>query len=286
MSAAVVLNGILLGGLYGMSAMGLSLVFGVLRLVNMAHGAMLVLGAYLAVLITAGTPLPLPVAGACAVLLAGGLGYVLQRHLLTAMLVRGANGPLVATFGLSLIASGLVALRFGSDPVSIPTALGTAGWSLWGLDVRAAYAVSFALAGVVAVALHLTLSRTRLGAAVRAAAADPRTADLIGIDVRTLYALVFAVASALAALAGLLVGVAFSVSPQSGTSYLLIAMAVVVLGGIGNVLGTFAGAILLGVVQTLAAAQFGGGYRDLVVYILFFVVLAVLPRGLFGRRLT
>lgn len=286
MSGTALFNGVLLGGFYAMSAMGLSLVFGVLRLVNLAHGALLILGAYLAILISSRTPLPLPVAALSAVLLAAVIGYVLQRHLLTAMLVRGANGPLVATFGLSLVTSGLVSMRFGSDPVSIQTALGTAGWNLAGLDVRAVYALAFAVAAVLSVALHLVLTRTRLGGAVRAAAADPRTADLIGIDVQTLYAVVFAVASALTALAGLAVGVAFSVSPQSGTAYLLVAMAVVVIGGVGDVLGTFVGAVLLGVVQTVAAEQLGGGYRDLAVYILFFLVLVVLPRGLFGRRLS
>jgi len=283
-NAAIIVNGVLLGGFYALAALGMSLVFGVLRLVNLAHGAILGAGAYLAAYVEAHLPVPWPIAAIIAMVTITALGYLLQRHLLTTMLVRGENGPLVATFGLSLIITGIATLVFGSNPVTVPSSLGTAGWSIAGINVRAIYVVAFALGLALSVALHILLTRTRLGGSVRAAAADPRTAQLMGIDVDRVYAWVFATASAIAALAGILVGVAFSVGPTSGTGYLLIAMAVVVIGGVGNVLGTFAAAVALGLIQTSVAAVIGGGYRDLIVYLVFFLVLSVLPQGVFGRR--
>ena len=164
------------------------------------------------------------------------------------------------------------------------SSLSTSGFTVGGVQVRTIYLVAFLIAGVLCVGVHLLLTRTRAGTRVRAAAADPSTAGLMGIALRRVYATTFALAAAVTALGGVLLGVTFSFTPTTGTQYLLIGIAVVVLGGVGNVLGTLAGALLLGLVQSLAAAQFGGGYRDLSVYLLFFIVLALRPQGLFARK--
>lgn len=281
-----VVNGVLLGGLYALIALGLSVVFGVLRLINLAHGELLIGGAYLAYVLSdqlgigplAALPIVLVVVAAVA--------YAVQRFLLTGLLLRGAEGALVATFGISLLAQGVFSQVFSSAPKSLNSSLSTAGFSLAGIHTRTSYLVAFLIAAVLCAAAHVVLTRTRAGTQVRAAAADPATAGLMGINVRGIYAITFALGAALAALGGVLLGVTFSFTPTTGTSYLLVGIAVVVLGGVGNVLGTFAGALVLGLIQSLAAYQFGGGYRDLAVYVVFFVVLAARPQGLFTRRVA
>ncbi|GAA2011557.1 branched-chain amino acid ABC transporter permease [Catenulispora yoronensis] len=284
MTANAVVNGLLLGGLYALVALGLSIVFGVLRLINLAHGEILIGGAYLAYVISEhlgiGPFLALPLAVAAVAVLA----YLVQRFLLTGLLVRGAEGALVATFGISMLVQGVFSQEFSSTPKALTSSLSTSGFTVAGVQVRGIYLVAFLVAAALCGAAHLVLTRTRAGLAVRAAAADPATAGLMGIDIRRVYAVTFAVSAAVTAVGGVLLGVTFSFTPDAGIPYLVIGIAVVVLGGVGNVAGTFAGALLLGLVQSLAAAQFGGGYRDLSVYLLFFVVLAVRPRGLFVRR--
>jgi branched-chain amino acid transport system permease protein len=283
-SVDTAVDGLLLGGLYALVALGLSVVFGVLRLINLAHGEVLIGGAYLAYLLSERlgigpfTALPL------VVVVVAALAYGTQRLLLTGLLVRGAEGALVATFGISLLAQGVFSQAFGSNPKSLSSSLSTAGFTLAGVQTRTSYLASFLVAAGLCLASHLLLTRTRAGTWVRAAAADPSTAGLMGIDIRRVYAVTFALGAAVAAIGGVLLGVTFSFTPTAGTQYLVIGIAVVVLGGVGNVLGTFAGALLLGLVQSLAAAEFGGGYRDLAVYLLFFLVLAVRPQGLFAQE--
>jgi len=279
-----VINGLLLGGLYALVALGLSVVFGVLRLINLAHGEILVGGAYLAYLGTEHLGLSTFAALPIVVVVVAGLAYLVQRYLVTGLLLRGADGALVATFGISLLLQGLFTAGFKSDPKSLHSALATSGFTVFGAQTRTSYLVAFVTGAVLCVAAHLLLTRTRSGTRIRAAAADPATAGLMGIDIRRVFAVTFAVGAAVTALAGVLLGVTFSFTPITGTQYLVVGIAVVVLGGVGNVLGTFGGALLLGLVQSLAAAQFGGGYRDLSVYLLFFVVLAIRPQGLFARR--
>lgn len=286
MNADAVVNGLLLGGLYALIALGLSVVFGVLRLINLAHGEVLVAGAYLTYLATEHLHLGPFTALPLVVVVVALLAYALQRFLLTGLLIRGAEGALVATFGISLLAQGLLSQGFTSNPKSLDSPLSTSGFTVAGIQVRTVYLVAFLAAAVLCLAVHLVLTRTRAGTRVRAAAADPSTAGLMGIDIRRVYAITFAAGAAITTIGGVLLGVTFSFTPTGGTQYLVIGIAVVVLGGVGNVLGTFAGALLLGLVQSLAAAQFGGGYRDLSVYLLFFVVLAVRPQGLFAKRVA
>lgn len=283
MSDAIV-NGLLLGGLYALVALGLSIIFGVLRLINLAHGELLTGGAYLAYVLREHLGLGAFPALPIVIIVVAAIAYGLQRFLLTGLLLRGAEGALVGTFGLSLLAQGLYSQWFSSNPKALNSSLATSGITFGGLQTRTVYLVAFGVAAVLCAAAHLLLTGTRSGTRVRAAAADPATAGLMGINVRGIYAATFALGAAVAALGGVLLGVTFSFTPTTGTPYLLVGIAVVVLGGVGNVLGTFAGAVVLGLVQSVAAQVFGGGYRDLAVYVVFFVVLAVRPRGLFTRK--
>jgi branched-chain amino acid transport system permease protein len=276
-------QGILLGGLYASVALGLSVVFGVLRLVNLAHGELLIGAAFLAFVVIDATgvdPLLSLLVVAPAMFL---LAYPIQRFVLTPVLTRNEEAPLVATFGLSLVATGLLAEAAGSDSRSLHASWSSTGVSVLGIHMRVAYMLAFAAGLLLVTATHLALTRTRRGAAVRAAAADPDTAAVMGIDVRHLYAVTFGIAAAMAAVGGIFIGTAFSFTPSSGVTWLLIGFAVVVLGGIGSVSGTLAGGLAVGVVEAAGIEIFGGAYRDLIVYGLFFVALTLRPTGFFGR---
>jgi branched-chain amino acid transport system permease protein len=279
-SVDVLVAGLLAGGLYALVGLGLSLVFGVLRLMNLAHGELIVGGTFVASLLIGHFSFDPLVALPFAMLAVAAIAYVAQRFLLTGLLTMSATAPLVATFGLSLIAQAGLQAGFGPDYRSLNASYATSGFTADGVRVQTIYAISFAVGVTLCLATHLLLTRTRAGSAVRAAAADPQTASLLGIDVGRVYALTFAGAAALAAAAGVLTGVAQSFSPTSGQPLLLVGFAVMALGGIGGVGGVLAGGIALGLAQSIAVSVFGGGYRNAVVYIAFLLVIAFRPASI------
>ncbi|QOV34169.1 branched-chain amino acid ABC transporter permease [Streptomyces ferrugineus] len=283
MSLDVLAAGILAGGLYALIGLGISLVFGVLGLMNLAHGELVIGGAYLASLLVVEAgwdPLAaLPLAMATMALIA----YPLQRYLLTPLLRDSRSAPLVATFGLALLGQALFQAAFGTHPKALPASYADTGLSVLGVRVQTVYVIAFGLAVVLCAATHLVLTRTRAGSAVRAASADPGTAAVLGIDVNRVYAMTFAGAAALAAAGGVLTGVAQSFTPSSGLPLLLTGFAVMALAGIGSVGGVLAAGVALGVLQSVSVGLFGGGWRDVVVYLAFFLVLAIRPQGLFRK---
>jgi branched-chain amino acid transport system permease protein len=282
-SATDLVNGFLLGGLYVLVALGLSLAFGVMRLINLAHGALVIGAAYLALwlFIEAGLA---PFAALPLVVIAAALfGYLTQRLLLTHLMLRSYLLGIVGTFGLAIIAETAFAVGFTSNTRSLPSGLGVAGFTVLGTTVRTGLLLAFGLAVVLSLALHAGIRRTRLGAMLRASAADPGTAQLMGINVPHLFALTLALAAGLAAVAGILEGVNASFMPTSDQAILLTGIAVVVIGGVGNVLGTLVAGLALGLVQAIGIGVFGGGYSNLVIYVVFFIVLTLRPTGLFAR---
>lgn len=283
MNATTLANGLLMGGLYALVALGLSLVFGVLRLINLAHGVLVIGGAYAALELTQllhiGPFAALPIV----VVVAALFGYALQRLLLTNLLLKGPEAGIVGTFGLAVLGEAAFAAGFTSNGNGLQSSVATASITIGGVTLEVVLVVACALAVVLAVLLELGLGRTRAGSVLRAAAKDPATAELMGIDVRKVFAVTVALAGALAAVAGVLYGVASSFSPTSDTSLLLIAVAVVVVGGVGNVTGTLLAGLAVGLVQAVSVSLFGGGYSDFTVYLLFFVVLVLRPTGLLGR---
>ncbi len=283
MNATTILNGLLMGGLYALVALGLSLVFGVLRLINLAHGVLVVGASYgaleLTQLVHLGPFAALPVV----VVVAACFGYGLQRLVLTNLLLKGTEAGIVGTFGLAVLGEAAFASGFTSNGQSLSSSLATASIRIGGTTLEAVLVVATAVAVALTAVLALGISRTRAGSVLRAAASDPATAELMGIDVRQVFAVTVALAAALAAVAGVLYGVASSFTPTSDTSLLLIAVAVVVVGGVGNLTGTLVAGLAVGLVQALSVGLFGGGYSDFTVYLLFFLVLVVRPTGLLGR---
>ncbi|HTJ69888.1 MAG TPA: branched-chain amino acid ABC transporter permease [Actinospica sp.] len=283
MSIDVLAAGILAGGLYALIGLGISLVFGVLGLMNLAHGELVIGGAYLASLLVVGAgwdpmvSLPLAMAGIALI------AYPLQRYLLTPLLRGSKNAPLVATFGLSLLGQALFQAAFGTHPKTLPASYAASGISVLGVRVQTIYLIGFALTIVLCASTHLLLTRTRAGSAVRAAAADSATAAVLGINVSRVYALTFAGAAALAAAGGVITGVAQSFTPTSGLPLLLTGFAVMALAGIGSVGGVLLAGVALGVLQSATVSLFGGGWQNVVVYLVFFLALAIRPQGLFRK---
>jgi branched-chain amino acid transport system permease protein len=281
MSADVLIAGLLAGGLYALIGLGVSLVFGVLGLMNLAHGELVVGGSFVAWAVVGALNVDPLVALPVAMLVMALIAYPLQRYVLTGLLRSSPAAPLVATFGLSLIAQALLQLTFGINPKALDAPYADAGVTMLGVRMQSVYLVSGALTVVLFAATALILSRTRAGSAVRAASADPATAALLGLNVDRIYALTFAGAAALAAAAGVMTGVAGSFTPTSGTPALLIGFAVMALGGIGSIGGTLMGGLALGLLQSVSVYVFGGGWRNFVVYLVFFLALSIRPGGLF-----
>lgn len=279
-------TGLLLGGLFTVTALGLSLIFGVLRLINLVHGELLVLGAYLSLELgrNAGLEPLLSLVVIVPAVLA--LGYPFERILLGPLIAKGPEPPLLTTFGLSVIGMNLFILVFSADTRSLQASYATDSMSVAGIDIPVIYAISFGFALVLTAATHLFLQRTAYGREIRAAAEDPVAAEVLGVNVARAYGLTYGIGAAFAAIGGVLVGLAFSFTPTTGTGYLLTGFTVVVLGGLGSLKGTLVGGLLLGVVESVGASfpQVGDGYRDFIGFVLFLIVLAIRPQGLFGRR--
>ncbi|WP_448809761.1 branched-chain amino acid ABC transporter permease [Agromyces bauzanensis] len=279
----LVVQGLLLGGLYATTALGLSLVFGVIKMVNLAHGEFLIVGAYLTSMLLAvvgGDPLLVAIPAA---LVIGLLAYPLQRFVLNPLLVHSTEAPITATFGVSVAVQSMLLLAFSSNPRTINAAYSSSRVEILGIGMRSSLLIATIIGVVLVIILGFVLSRTRFGRQVRAAAADPDAAALVGIDVKHTYALVLAVAASVAAIGGTLIALSFSVDPSAGTSWLLRAFTVVVLGGLGSLRGTLVGGFIVGLVETLGAQVFGSQFRDVVVFGLLVVVLLVRPNGLFSK---
>jgi branched-chain amino acid transport system permease protein len=277
-------SGLLLGGILALTALGLSLILGVMRLVNLAHGEFLVAGAYAGFFFLKFTGID-PLIG---LLVIGGLIGILAlpiyQFLLAPLSGSGAEAPMMTTFGLSIILQNMFVLYFSADTRAIDRDYASAPLNVGPITVAWVYVIGFLISVTAIVAVHLLITRTRFGRDLRASAVDPAAAAVIGIDVRRVYLLTFALGAACAGIGGTLIGVAFSFTPTTGAGYLLMDFAVVVLGGLGNIFGTLVGGVLLGVLQSLGGAVLGDGYRELIGLVVFLVALAVRPQGLFGGR--
>lgn len=285
--AQQLLLGLLIGGLYGLAAAGLSLVFGVLKVLNVAHGELIMLGGYGAFWLVAllgidpfaSLLLVLPLS----LLLGLGLYWALFGFVVRADEETRIKNSLLIGFGLALALHALAVRLWTADERSIVTPYGGAVISVGGLSISVVRLLSLAVAFALIGGLHLLLVRWRWGKAIRATADDWQAALLTGIDVRRAYLLAFAIGTGLAGAAGTLVSIGYSISPSIGLEWTLKALIVVVLAGLGSMIGTFVAGLFLGVAEAVSAAVFGGPYREVVGLVIFVVVLVVRPRGLFGR---
>ena len=279
-----VVQGLLLGSFYALYGIGLSLIFGVMRLVNLAHGDLIICAAYLALLLAEAAGLPPALALVVVVPAMFGLGLLLQRGVLNPTLGKGPMPPLLITFGISIILQNLLLLLFSADTQRLPAgALDAASVSLGGnLAVGLLPLLNLGATVLILVGLQQLMARTNLGRAFRATSDDPVTAELMGIDSKRIYGLAMGLSLALVAIAGVLLGMRTTFGPTDGPARLIYAFEAVIIGGLGSLWGTFAGGLMLGVAQSIGAA-INPGWFQLAGHVLALLVLAVRPTGLFAR---
>ena len=271
------INGVLLGGYYALLACGLSFMFGVMRIINLAHGDLAILSACLVFVIADATGLSPFVALVAVLPLMALIGFGLQRFMLERSLRAGMLVPLLTTFGLAIVVENGLFEYFGADSRSLAPYIGDFAFDSWALGdniyIGSLALLIFAVAVVLLGGLKLFLSHTSLGRAIRATAEDPDTAELVGINARHVYAVAAAIAVASAGLAGVFLAMRETFMPYSGPTQLIFAFEAVVIGGIGSLSGTLVGGIVLGVAQTFGAQINPQGFL-IAGHVVFLVVLA------------
>jgi len=275
--------GILLGGLYALIALGLSLVFGVMKLINLAHGDLMLLSTYLAFTFMNFWNLDPILSLVIGIPVLFVLGFVVQTYLLNRAFKISMEAPLIITFGLSIILENFYQILWSPQGRGLSTSYSLLSFGIGELHIPVIYLLDFVVALIIMFALREFMKRTYMGQAINAASQDRGAAQLMGINANRVYAFAFAIAMVLAAIAGVFLGLTFPFTPQSGVSFLIIAFGVVVLGGLGSFAGTFIGGLVMGLAQTLGGYFFGASAQMLVAYLIVFVVLGIRPQGIFGR---
>ena len=281
--ATPIVMGILLGGLYSTIALGLSLVFGVVKEINIAHGDLVILGSYfgfVAMTVIGIDPILSLIIG---IPLFFGIGFAIQKYLLNRAFRISMDATLIIAFGISIVLQNTFQLVWTPLTRGLTTSYALESFSAGPIHVPLVYLLDLIVAIIVLFFLREFLRRTYMGMAIRAAAQDWTTAQLMGINTNRVYAFTFGIATALAAVAGVFLGLTFPFTPVSGMSFLIIALGVVVLGGLGSIAGTFVAGIAFGLAQTIGGYFFGVAAQMLVAYTMVLVVLAVIPKGIFGR---
>ena len=280
--------GVFVGSNYGLAAVGLSLVFGVLRVLNVAHGELLMVGGYVTFWLFTLTGLdPFLSAFVCAPALfvlglalnQGLFGFVERLDEETKI-----KNSLLISFGLTLVIQNAAQALWSADERSVSSSLVSGGTVIMGIALPYTRLAGLILALLTILALHQLLQRTYFGKAVRATAEDWEAASVAGIDVQRTYLITFALGAALAGVAGTLVTIQYSVSPSVGLAWTLKALVVVVLAGLGSIFGAFAAGLLLGVAEQVSVFILGAAYREVVGLVLFLLILVLRPQGLFGSR--
>ncbi len=275
-----IINGILLGGIYALLGVGMTMMFGIVKLTNLAHGEFIIMGAFASTLLAQALGIDpiitLIITVPCMFL----IGMVLQSVLINRVMLQGSEPALLVTFGLSIILQDAMLLLFTADARRANVSYSTTNIQLpGGLYISVLDLVVFVISLVTILILTIFLRRTYMGRAIRATSDDTVAASLMGVSVRRTYGIAMGIAMATAAVAGLGVGMRWTFYPSSGGTYLLIAFGVVVIGGMGSIPGTLVAGLVFGLAQVFGGANYG----LLVSYILLIVMLAVRPQGLFSK---
>ncbi|MBV9564414.1 MAG: branched-chain amino acid ABC transporter permease, partial [Bradyrhizobium sp.] len=279
------INGLVVGNIYALLAVGLALIFGVSHLINFAHGSVYTVGAYVGWVCITYLNTPLPVTMAIVLATCGLLGILIERIGLRPLQGRARIAPLLATIGISLVLDQVVQLVFSAQPRALPSQVPDWRFEIGGGTIGALDLLIAGIGLASAAVLFGFLRFTRLGWAVRATAQDREAAQQMGVDVDTVDRTVFAIASALGGLSGLLVGMYYNnISPAMSFQATLKGVVAQVIGGVGNVPGAIFGSVFLGLVESYGIALFGTSYRNLFAFVILILVLIFWPNGLFGRR--
>jgi branched-chain amino acid transport system permease protein len=282
---SIFIGGLLIGGIYSLVAMGLSLQYGVAKVLNIAHGEFLMIGAFITYVLQQNSVDPLLTVVIIAPLMFV-VGYILYRTIFTTIRVKASNpgifesNALLAAFGLYFVVQNVGRLIWGTTPVSYSYLPGTV--ALGGALFNDSRLVAALFAVALGIAFYLYLARTRTGKAIRAAAQDPTTAGLMGVNINNTLALCFGFGAAMAGVAGALISICYPISTTMGLGYTVIAIVVITLGGLGSIPGSFIGGFILGVIGT-AVTSWDAGLAVASYYVIFIILLLVRPKGLFGK---
>lgn len=279
----IIVTGLLVGGMYALIAIGLNAVFGVVRVVNFAHGEMVMIGMYAAYFAWSVWGIEPYVS---AVLIALPLGFLVGLIIQRFVIQRLLNEPLMqmfATFGILIMLQNLFLAATRGEPKAVRVAASSASIELFGVTIGVARLVVLAAAIIVTIVLVLFLKRSLYGTAVRAVSQDRATSALMGINVRALYLVAFGISGAIALMAGALMAPIYTASPTLGFSFVLPAFAVVVLGGLGSIGGSLVGGLIVGVVEALSGYFLDPALKQAVWFVLFLAVLVIRPAGIFGK---
>lgn len=280
-------NGVMLGSTYALIAIGYALVFGVLHLVHLAHGEVFMIGAFIGLYLVKWTGAGVGTALMGALLGGAVLGALIELVAFRPIRARSGHAlaPMISTIGVGIVLQEVATRLFGGELVGFPHTMEPVTWRLGAVTVTSVQLVILGVAVTLMVALHLFVSRTRLGMAMRATAESILTARLLGIDTGRIILLTFAIASALGGAAGVLVGLAFNaISPFMGIDMGVKGLAIMLLGGLGNIYGAMVGGMVLGVIEVLSVAYLASSYRDAFAFAVMIAILALRPQGLFGSR--
>jgi len=279
----ILVNGILAGGIFAVVALGFSLVWGIMNIINLAHGSFLMLGAYIAYVLFANYHLDPFLSIPIAFVVMFVFGYLIQRYIINFVVRAPILTTFLLTFGLSLLLINAALLVFHGDIKGITTSYSGANFSLGPVTVPWAKLWTLVAALVITALMQLFLTGTKTGRAIRATSMDIGAAQLSGVRVAHLYAIVFGLGSGLAGTAGVLVSLSYSLQPSMGDPFLIKAFVVCVLGGLGSVQGALVGGILYGILEAFGSQYVGTGLQDAVALVVLLIVLIVRPTGIMGK---
>jgi branched-chain amino acid transport system permease protein len=281
--AQVLVSGFLLGGLYALMALGLALVWGVLNIVNLSHGALIMLGAYVTYFLFAGAHIDPFVALPITAVVLFVVGYAIERGILNFVIRGPMFNTLLITFGIEVILTYLAQLWFSADFRAINPSYAGSNFAVAGITIPLVQVVVFGIAIGLTIAMWLFLLHSRIGRGIRASAQNLVAARLYGVDPKRIYALTFGIGSALAGVTGGLYGTVSQINPYIGGPLTAKSFAIAIIGGLDNPLGVIVGGLVLGLVESLTALYFGSTYRDVASFGVLLLVLILRPTGLLGR---
>ena len=274
-----IVNGILLGGMYALVGVGMSMIFGIVQLTNLAHGEFIILGAYLSATLYAALGLHPILTVIITIPLLFIVGVVLQNTLINRVMTRGSEPALLVTFGMSIIIQNVLLLIFTADSQRLVVSFQSASIPVGPVVIPVLNLVVFGIGVVFVLLLDIFMRKTYVGQSIRATSDDTVAASLMGVNVKRTYGIAMGIALGSAALAGLCVGMRYTFYPTTGSSYLIIAFGVVVIGGMGSIRGTLIAGLIFGLAQVLG----GTNYGTLVSYAVLLAMLVFRPQGLFSK---
>lgn len=279
-----IVNGIVTGGLYALMAVGLTMIFGILDVINFAHGEFFMLGGYLAFVFAVLLKLPFPAAFILSILGGAAIGLTAERIIFRPLQGKTLANQLIASMGLSIVLANGAAMIFTPTPRHIPAPFADISLEILGVHFSLLRVIILGISVILMIALTIYVERTWMGLAMRTLAQDMRAALLMGIDIIWVRKVTFAIGSGLAATAGVLVGPLLVVEPHMGGVAVLKAFAIVIMGGMGSIPGAIIAALVLGISESLAAGYIGTGLKELIAFTLMIVILLVKPSGIWSRK--